>query len=139
MRTSYEQFVLPSLVLPSILLSDIYIPNKLHLYIEAVARRCSVKKVFLEISPSLQENTCARVSFLIKLKASGLILFVWSVILTVTLLLLSLAGYYTFPGQVTLLNRSIKLILFYIFLYINFVFLIYSRSSLTKIKSFLVL
>ena len=29
---------------------------------EAVARRCSVKKVFLEISQNSQENTCARVS-----------------------------------------------------------------------------
>ena len=35
--------------------------------IEAVARRCSVKKVFLEISQNSQENTFARVSFLIKL------------------------------------------------------------------------
>ena len=33
---------------------------------EAVVRRCSVKKVFLEISQNSQENTCARVSFLIK-------------------------------------------------------------------------
>ena len=32
-----------------------------------VARRCSVKKVFFEISQNSQENTCARVSFLIKL------------------------------------------------------------------------
>ena len=31
--------------------------------IEAAAQRCSVKKVFLEISQSSQENTCARVSF----------------------------------------------------------------------------
>ena len=31
--------------------------------IEAVAQRCSVKKVFLEISQNSQENTCARVSF----------------------------------------------------------------------------
>ena len=38
---------------------------------KAVARRCSVKKVFLEISQNSQENTCARVSFLIKLKAFG--------------------------------------------------------------------
>ena len=30
---------------------------------EAVARRCSVKKVFLEILQSTQENTCARVYF----------------------------------------------------------------------------
>ena len=33
---------------------------------EAVVRRCSVKKVFLEILQILQENTCARASFLIK-------------------------------------------------------------------------
>ena len=31
-------------------------------------RRCSVEKVFLEISQDSQENTCARVSFLIKLQ-----------------------------------------------------------------------
>ena len=30
---------------------------------------CSLKKVFLEILQNLQENTCARVSFLIKLQA----------------------------------------------------------------------
>ena len=30
---------------------------------------CSVKKVFLEISQNSQENTCGRVSFLIKLQA----------------------------------------------------------------------
>ena len=39
---------------------------------EAVAWRCSVKKVFLEISQNSQENVCARVSFLIKLHASDL-------------------------------------------------------------------
>ena len=33
--------------------------------------RCSIKKVFLEISQNSQENTCARVSFLIKLQALG--------------------------------------------------------------------
>ena len=37
---------------------------------EAVVQRCSVKKVFLEISQNSQENTCARASFLIKLQAS---------------------------------------------------------------------
>ena len=31
--------------------------------IEAVAKRCSLKKVFLEIWQNSQENTCARVSF----------------------------------------------------------------------------
>ena len=34
---------------------------------EAVTQRFSVKKVFLEISLNLQENTCTRVSLLIKL------------------------------------------------------------------------
>ena len=37
--------------------------------LEAVVQRCSVKKVFLEISQNSQENTFARVSFLIKLQA----------------------------------------------------------------------
>ena len=40
---------------------------------EAVARRCSIKKVFLEISQNLQENSCSRVSFLMKLQTE-----VWS-------------------------------------------------------------
>ena len=35
---------------------------------ETVVRRCSVEKVFLEISQNSQENTCARISFLIKLQ-----------------------------------------------------------------------
>ena len=37
-------------------------------YQVAVFRRCSVKKVFLNISQNSQESTCARVSFLIKLQ-----------------------------------------------------------------------
>ena len=37
--------------------------------IEAVAQRCSTKKVNLEISQNSQENYCARVSFKIKLHA----------------------------------------------------------------------
>ena len=41
---------------------------KIYWYPEAGAQRCSVKMVFLEISQSSQENTCARVSFLIKLQ-----------------------------------------------------------------------
>ena len=41
------------------------------IYPEAVAQRCSVKKVFLEISQNSQENTCARVSFFIKLQAAA--------------------------------------------------------------------
>ena len=35
---------------------------------EAVVRKCSVTKVFLEISQNSQENTCARVSFIIKMQ-----------------------------------------------------------------------
>ena len=38
---------------------------------EAVANRCSVKKVFLEISQNPQENTCTRFSFLIKLQTQA--------------------------------------------------------------------
>ena len=38
-----------------------------NLLAEAGAQRCYVKKVFLEISQNSQENTSARVSFLIKL------------------------------------------------------------------------
>ena len=42
---------------------------------EEDVQRCSVKKVFLEISQNSQENTCSRVSFLIKLQASCLKLY----------------------------------------------------------------
>ena len=38
---------------------------------EVVAQRCSVKKVLLKISQRSQENTCATVSFLIKLQAGA--------------------------------------------------------------------
>ena len=38
---------------------------------EAVVQRSSVKKMFLKVSQNSQENTCARVSFLIKLQASA--------------------------------------------------------------------
>ena len=40
--------------------------------LEAVIQRCYVKKLFLEILQNSQENTCARVSFLIKSQAWGL-------------------------------------------------------------------
>ena len=42
--------------------SDLY--NNLHTASGAVDQRCSVKKVFLEISPNSHENTCAGDSFL---------------------------------------------------------------------------
>ena len=38
-------------------------------------KRCSAKKVLLEISQNTQENTCARVSVLIKLQACNLQLY----------------------------------------------------------------
>ena len=38
---------------------------------EAVARRCSLNRVFLNISHNSQENTCVGVSFLMKLQAWG--------------------------------------------------------------------
>ena len=41
--------------------------------VEAVAQRRSVKKVSLKISQNSHENTCARVSFLIKLQARNFI------------------------------------------------------------------
>ena len=40
------------------------------LLIDAVAQRYSVKEMFFEISQNALENTCARVSFLIKMQAS---------------------------------------------------------------------
>ena len=47
--------------------------------IEAIKRsshqKCSIKKVFLENLQNSQENTCARVSFLIKLQAVRLLLY----------------------------------------------------------------
>ena len=43
--------------------------------LEAVTHRCSLKKVFLESSQYLQENTCVKVSFLIKMQSRSLQLF----------------------------------------------------------------
>ena len=44
--------------------------------VEAVAQTCSGKKVLLEISQNSRENTCARVSFLVKLQATGVFLLI---------------------------------------------------------------
>ena len=44
-------------------------------FLEAVGQRCSVKKVFLGIWQNSQENTCVRVSFLIKFQVSRLQLY----------------------------------------------------------------
>ena len=43
----------------------------LHINGESVSRRCSVKKVLLEISQNSQENISARVTFLINLQAKA--------------------------------------------------------------------
>ena len=43
----------------------------LQIQTEAVVQRCSIKQVFLKIWQNSQENTCARVSFLIKLQAEA--------------------------------------------------------------------
>ena len=42
-----------------------------HHFPGAAVRRCSVKKVFSEISQNSHENTCARVSLLIELQAEA--------------------------------------------------------------------
>ena len=44
------------------------LPKRFLIYvsIEAVARRCSVKKVFLKVRQNSRENTCTRASFLTK-------------------------------------------------------------------------
>ena len=39
--------------------------------IEAVVRRCSVKKVYLQIFQNSHESTCVRFSFLTKLQAEA--------------------------------------------------------------------
>ena len=43
--------------------------------IQNIFSECSVKKSFLEISQNVQENTCARVFFLMKLQTSPCNLF----------------------------------------------------------------
>ena len=65
--TAYHFYKVTSLVFSSRIITA---KKLLHITVrEAVVRRCSVEKVFLESSQNSQENTCARVSFLIKLQA----------------------------------------------------------------------
>ena len=52
-----------------------FIFNETRPNLEAATRVVLQENVFLEISQNSQENTCARVSFLIKLQASGLQLY----------------------------------------------------------------
>ena len=49
--------------------------SKLFIATEAATTGVLCKKVFLEISQNSQENTCARVSFSIRLQALGLQLY----------------------------------------------------------------
>ena len=62
-------------------LSNHWLTRILYETSEPVTQKCSVKKVFFEISQNSQENTCARVSFLINLQASaadsGTDVFLW--------------------------------------------------------------
>ena len=43
--------------------------------VEVVARRCSIKELFLKILQFFQENTCAGLFFLIKFPLEGLQLY----------------------------------------------------------------
>ena len=52
-------------------IDNVQMLGNLTVFTEAVARRYSLKKTFLEISQNSLGNTCARVSFLIKLLASA--------------------------------------------------------------------
>ena len=49
--------------------------NNILVMSEVIIRRCSVKKVFLEISQNSQESNCTRISFLIRQQALGLQLY----------------------------------------------------------------
>ena len=52
-------------------IDNVQMLGNLTVFTEAVTRRYSLKKTFLEISQNSLGNTCARVSFLIKLLASA--------------------------------------------------------------------
>ena len=51
------------------MVADIFAQSPYHKKTETVVPRCSVKKVFIEISQNSQEDTCTRDTFLIKLPA----------------------------------------------------------------------
>ena len=66
-----EKIVILALLKKQMYPGNIYLfkENIFRTFSEAVVQSCSVKNVFLEISQNPQENTCARVSFSIKLLA----------------------------------------------------------------------
>ena len=70
-----SQFLVTKLILVMFKYAQLEISLNNFSTLEAVAWRCSVKKIFLENSQNSQENACARVSFLTKLQVSGLQLY----------------------------------------------------------------
>ena len=58
----------------TVILTNVW-QQRFHSRVRSRHRRSSAKKVFLKISQNSQENTCARVSFLIKLQDLGLQLY----------------------------------------------------------------
>ena len=73
--------------------------KKLVQYPKSVVRRCTIKKVFLEISQNSQENTCARVCVSIKLQV-----WVWNLFKKETLALVFSCE---FCGPATLLKKRL--------------------------------
>ena len=65
-KSSFPTYSFKNLVFPKSVFCILFLLRS-----EAVVRRCSIKKMFLKISKNSQENTCARVSFLIKLQAKA--------------------------------------------------------------------
>ena len=97
----------------------IFVYTIIVLYTEAVVRRCSVKKVFLEMSQNSQENTCARVAFLILLQAE-----VCNFIKKETLAEVFSVNFVKFLRILFLIEH-----LWWLLLYIKFYFLVYSDVS----------
>ena len=94
---------------------------------EAVVWRCSVEKLFLEISQNSQENTCDRASFLVKLHASDFFFFffVFSISVNILIPIQTLANLFKF----FYLNSSA----YYFYRGPNFVWKI-NLASLKKVK-----
>ena len=67
-----ENFIFCAVIVFGMLFRCVYFsPAGNFNHLEAVVHRCSVKNMFLEISQNSKENSCARVSFLIKLQPKG--------------------------------------------------------------------
>ena len=78
-RLSFESVFISllHLVYPAFLVHFLLSGSVFIVLSEAATKGVLRKKLFLEISQNLQENTCARVSFLIKLQVSGFFLNFW--------------------------------------------------------------